>query len=82
MIGRLFRPDFTYGSGDPRASRKIRHRAIDFTVKFTYVQPIPIHSSRGAFMRRLAGGERERHLRAKDYATFVPGPCSGSLVGH
>jgi hypothetical protein len=33
-------------------------------------------------MRRLEGGERERHLRAKDYATIVPGPYSGSLAGH
>jgi hypothetical protein len=48
-----------------RAGREnIRHRAIDFLVKFTYVQSIPIHSTRGAFRRRLDGGERERHLRA------------------
>src|SRR5436309_15698801 len=33
-------------------------------------------------MRRLEGGERERHLRAKGDATVVPGPYSGSLAGH
>src|SRR4030095_8707011 len=55
---------------------------IDFIVKFTYVQSIPIHSTRGVLMRRLASGERERHLRAKGDATFVPGPYSGSLAGH
>jgi hypothetical protein len=33
-------------------------------------------------MRRLEGGERERHLRAKGDATIVPGPYSGSLAGH
>ena len=33
---------------------------------------IPIHSSRGAFMRRLVGGERERHLRAEDLRNLRP----------
>ena len=37
-------------------------------------------------MRRLDGGERERHLRAKDLRNLRPravlGPYSGSLVGH
>ena len=42
----------------------------------------PDPSSRGAFRRRLVGGERERHLRAKGDATSVPGRYSGSLVGH
>src|SRR5262245_21500 len=33
-------------------------------------------------MRRLASGDRERHLRAGRDAISVPGPYSGSLVGH
>src|SRR5215475_4365233 len=46
---------------------------IDLLVKFTYRRSIPIRVSRGAFMRRLAGGERERHLRAMEDATSSPG---------
>src|SRR5207249_8245538 len=37
------------------------------------LSPIPIHSTRGAFMRRLEGGDRERHLRAMEDATSSPG---------
>ena len=57
-------PDRDLAAATRAGRENIRHRAIDFLVKFTYVQPIPIHSTRGAFMRRLDGGERERHLRA------------------
>ena len=46
--------------------------AIDFLVKFTYTWAYPDPSTRGAFRRRLEGGERERHLRAKDLRNLRP----------
>src|SRR5262245_32996036 len=46
---------------------------LDLIVKFTYEKCIPIHSTRGVLMRRLASGERERHLRAMEDATSSPG---------
>src|SRR5262245_39252521 len=46
---------------------------LDFTFGLIILPPIPIHSTRGAFMRRLEGGERERHLRAMEDATSSPG---------
>ena len=46
---------------------------LDSELIFPYIRPIPIHSSRGVYRRRSAGGDRERHLRAMGDATSSPG---------
>src|SRR5262245_4431715 len=53
----------------------IHHRrkiVLVLWVKLRYVECISVHSTRGVLMRRLASGERERHLRAKDVRNFRP----------
>jgi len=60
----------------PDHANVIHHRRkimLVLWVKLCSVDRIPIHSTRGAFRRRLAGGERERHLRAMEDATSSPG---------
>src|SRR5262245_50697741 len=63
--------------------RYVRGRlpVLDLIVKFTYEKRIPIHSTRGAFRRRLDGGERERHLRAMEDATSSPGRTRAASSG-
>src|SRR5215510_14238826 len=55
-----------------RRSEKYLQNAVDSGPHFTVRYIIPIHSTRGALMRRLEGGERERHLRAKDLRNLCP----------
>ena len=54
--------------------RPFHHKEIilDFTQSVAMLPPIPIQVSRGAFRRRSVGGERERHLRAKDVRNLRP----------
>src|SRR5215470_5040049 len=54
---------------------------LDSELIFPYIRPIPIHATRGAFRRRLEGGERERHLRAMGDATSSPGRTRAASSG-
>src|SRR5262245_36081906 len=84
----MFVPDFAFAPSGLRATGCYRNfafsnelvtsHAVIISLGVTY--PDPLYG--GAFRRRLVGGERERHLRATEDATIVPGPCSGSLAGH
>src|SRR5262249_16758195 len=56
-----------------QGSFSISEIILDSELTCPYIQPIPIHLSRGAFRRRSVGGERERHLRAMGDATSSPG---------
>src|SRR5215510_2056089 len=68
----------------PDHANVIHHRrkiVLVLWVKLCSVDGIPIHATRGAFMRRLEGGERERHLRAMGDATSSPGRTRAASSG-